>query len=223
MHGTVPDLATGDAITPGEVMSWFRQYAPNWNTAAAAALQPFVHTLNLLRLTEPFRIDVNAPSYLRLERVKKAIRTLLDDLPPLVEHGRKLCEIERQNGVDFAEKRLRAVESLYEAAGGAARGSFLRSSSPRKRDEPWHDAAALIAYHARAVWRCTGQLKTGKNPTSPLVGLVERALRRVGEGEHNADAISKALRRYEGIIAEIQIDSVPLRQLPGAESSRDDS
>lgn len=202
------DLAEGDAITPAEVLGWMRDAAPNWLTPDinSPSLASFTHVLNVLRLTELPQLDTTSPWHQRAERVKKAILTLLEDVPPMIEGDRRGREQARREGREpfIPQAHAGAIVRLLQAA-EEARGAFLWFT-PRTRDEPWHDDAANIAWRARKVWQSAGRKSIGSNPTSPLVKLIAAALVRIGDGERSPDAISKALQRHKGFTAEFSLN-----------------
>lgn len=184
----------GDVISAAEVSAWFCEVAPRWGVPTDGYLRPLVHLLNIIRVTDPLSQDTAHPNTHPLERVKNAIKTLRLDLPGLIEASRKSYAAYQARGqLPFlSDRQIQAVENLL-AAVEVASGSFFWPAR-RYRSEPWHKDALAIAWHAARAWHAAGQTRIGKNPTSPLVKVIELSFARIGAAP-SAEAISKALQR----------------------------
>lgn len=194
--------ACGQVITEEEVRGWF--------TAAGARaglpdppsphLSSLAHNLNILRVTADMD-QLRTPEDPRVDRVKRALLTLQEDLPALIEGGRRSQALAAEQGrpAFLSAEQQAAVERLHEAVVEALPSFHFRA--PAKRRQPWHAAADLIASSAVGAWRAAGSrpLGVGK-PTSPAVVVTAAALERIGvrdaDGEPVApEAVSKALAR----------------------------
>ncbi len=186
--------AQGNVIPPHEVEGWFMAAAPQ-RDVNSGAVEAMTTSMNMLRVTEPFAPpdpEAAAP----VARVKKAITTLLTDLPPLFSNGtRAVAEASATGRQPFISADQVAAIGVLLAAAETARGSFFWPSRRRTRDEEWHDIAALIEFHASSVWCNVGRSIGGTKPTSPLVKVIQAALGRIGESPRSGDAIAQALVR----------------------------
>ena len=171
-------------------------------------VQSFVHELNLLRVSKDMTTALTREGEAlydqqqRLRKVKEAISTLKLELPQLIS---ALIEFKDRVGMDWREDdEAVALAQLNNAV--SAKLPFSREELPSlfdyqgHRRAEWHPVAELIAERAIAIWGGLNKRKLGfGKETSPVVRLVAAALKRVGEGDHGGDTISRALgRRQKG-------------------------
>lgn len=184
----------GDVITDAEVRCMMAEAAPRWSVPADADLTSLIRLLNQIRVTAPQSEAPLGPDDERVERVKKAILTLIADLPLMLTNA----EAQRQRALEAGEEpglsdeRHLSVIALL-AVAQKAHGSFYWPAR-RRRQEAWHDVAEAIAFSAANVWRANGAGE-GTKPDSPIVRLLALMLPRVGEGERSEEAIARALAR----------------------------
>jgi hypothetical protein len=187
VHTPLHNGTPSDPITPSEVAKWFQKAAPRWVPPDARDLWIVALAYNLNVVRSLGRDSDQARRLLaavdeRLDRVKKALSTLAEDLPPLIDGA------QRSGG----GKRQEDMQQLLQCVQRTRAGLLPRR--PRKRRAEWHEIAALLEYYARRHWSCP----VGMGEDSPLVKLVGLAIARVcvvGEPERTVEAISQALKR----------------------------
>lgn len=189
--------AEGEIITAAEVSQWFAAAAPNWQNPALsnARVARLAADLNLLRVTTESPIRRSGSRAEKIAATKKAIAALDDALPELIEGAaaHRAAMLKAGRPPMISEDGLAALEALHLAAIAAA--TVFKAPTPTPRTEPWHKAAALIAWHAEQIWRSRGRADIGANPTSPLVKLIGVILPRIGEPEVAAETIARELQR----------------------------
>lgn len=163
-----------------------------WTVPADDCIKPLLHTLRLVQVTEPaIPPDPNH----RLERIKKALTTLLNELPELSRVvSADQAKVALHGGQTFKSKEQAAAILALEHACVAAKGSFFWRRTRPVRTAPWHSVAHAIAHHAASIWH-VNKPGAGLKNTSPVVLLIEALLPRIGCGQQSREAIVSGIRR----------------------------
>lgn len=187
---------SGNAIEIPELVSWFASAGRpgNWPVPPPAVLSDMRRDLNFVRVTVCVSLLGRDDSY--VARIRKAVDSLAEDLPHLVEVTRlQMASTTDGRPPWWSAERLHLIQSLADAVENA-KDELLSGPLPPHGRRTWHDVADLVAWHASGAWLRAGVKEVGiGKATSPVVVLVERALARLGEGAVTPDAISKALTR----------------------------
>ena len=187
---------SGSAIDLPELVDWFADAGRlgNLPVPSRAVLHEMRRDLNIVRVTDcVWRLSRPDP---RAARIRKAVDALAKDLPHLLEATR-IQEASTSGGQPpwWSKERLHLIQSLAHAVENA-KSELLSDPRPPHGRRPWHDVADLVAWHATKAWESAGVREVGiGKAASPAVGLVARALVRLGEGAVEPEAISKALSR----------------------------
>ena len=184
-----PDLISEAAVRPVIEAS-----APKGGTAHERELLSFLQLCRLIQLTEPPPVPAGA-SYVREQAMSRAINLMASELPKRIEFDRAAhARAVREGRTPFVPLvHVEALETLLEAVTKAL-PSFLPPAQRRTRIAPWHDAARALAFSGQSLW-VPKKVGIGRKPTSPIVKLVAALLPLLGAGNHEPDAIVKAISR----------------------------
>ena len=177
-----------DDVPIDELVAMFRKAAKNGPCPDAAILEEcaMLHRTTWVRRWEN---EKTAPrgEWQPLERnVRKALKLLAKDLPPLLEFYRKFA---LQPSFDEGRFAILTAVHMY-----VPRAMAALPVETRKPIAYWHAPASLIAAEAMEAWQKAGRTRFGHNPTSPLVRFTRAFLARAGI-EPGDDVIAAAFRR----------------------------
>lgn len=205
----VAEIDDGRTITAAEVSAWFKRGRGPWpsihscaEVAAGLTKMRWGSDHPLSELGEPF----NAEPWWDPEKAAAAARSLLDDVPAMLWHWRRLRETPYETIDGRRPKRLRgghkAIEQLQDALNAAIDyvefpfGQYERQDHrKRKRPKPWHAPAVLVTSLIVAALKKAGHTgATDKN--SAAVRIVHHALSRMGYGKIKEPTIAAFLKSW---------------------------
>jgi hypothetical protein len=203
-------MSSGDVVTASEVTELARSlgFTPS---EREVEVQHIVQILNTIRVTKPKEEGFPEVQQL-LDNVAKALKTVLDDVPPLIENQKTQLSHLDVNAIKGAsESRLRQIRSdlirRAEVIGGLA---LLLSAARKLQRDPFFirpdrkpDARSRYHRDVVAVWfrfdvlaRKHGKQISFTKEGSRGVLLLDKALKRVGIGV-SPDSIAKELKRFK--------------------------
>ena len=187
--------SAGKLIAEETVRGWFRQHAARWpDPPAGELMDAFVSALNALRVTRSRTVAAlqtltsrRAEIARQTTRIKAAINTLADELPPMLEAGSS------KDTIPYSDSQMLTLVVLARAAQDAR--NIIVAPEPPHREQAWHDTAQLIEWHICQLLAQVGVSNAYDDAKGPLVRVIKAAIEEVEGLTVTGDAISKALQR----------------------------
>ncbi len=153
--------------------------------------------LNFMRVTMHAKNAVPSHQSAMWQQITKNIGALLQDLPQVIEDGRKF-------GSPGAAPALDALENLHSAAKFADAWLALRAANWDRKREPkakqhasWHDDAVYLSLILEKAADRSGKAVSFTKPTAPAVIFIDESLKRAHVSHGGPEAIAREMARYK--------------------------
>jgi len=193
--GVEPSHGSSLQISAADVAGWFRHAAARDPRPDEESCEAFARRLEQYRTAKGTVPSAKKKKGAPLKPLTKTGRAFVRELEKCIaeveadiESTRLFCE---ETAVHMEIYWVAPLREIQEAM---IKNREVWQKFVRKHQD-WHHWANFIAQRAIELWSVSGRTEIGRDPCSPLVKFVRKALLRTTGRDHDAAAVAKALQR----------------------------